>query len=122
MSKLILVVDDDEMNLKISEFILKKEDYIVSKAKSGMECMNYLEDSKPDLILLDKEMPVMDGIKTLQMIKSKPELADIPVIFLTATADSNTVVEACSLGAIDYIRKPFMPEELIKRVNNVLKE
>ena len=119
-NQLILVVDDDAMNLRMAEFILEREGYIVCKAESGMECLNYLKDHKPELILLDIEMPVMNGIKTLEIIKENPDLADIPVMFLTAAADVGTVVEAGNLGVVDYIKKPFMPEELIKRVKSAL--
>ena len=119
-NRLILVVDDDAMNLRMAEFILEREGYIVCKAESGMECLNYLKDHKPELILLDIEMPVMNGIKTLEIIKENPDLADIPVMFLTAAADVGTVVEAGNLGAAAYIKKPFMPEELIKRVKSAL--
>ena len=119
-NQLILVVDDDAMNLRMAEFILEREGYIVCKAESGMECLNYLKDNIPDLILLDIEMPVMNGIKTLEIIKENPQLASIPVMFLTAAADVGTVVEAGSLGVVDYIKKPFMPEELTRRVKAAL--
>lgn len=119
-NQLILVVDDDAMNLRMAEFILEREGYIVCKAESGMECLNYLKDNKPDLILLDIEMPVMNGIKTLEIIKANEDLAEIPVMFLTAAADVGTVVEAGNLGVVDYIKKPFMPDELAKRVKSAL--
>ena len=119
-NQLILVVDDDAMNLRMAEFILEREGYIVCKAESGMECLNYLKDNKPDLILLDIEMPVMNGIKTLEIMKENSELAEIPVMFLTAAADVGTVVEAGNLGIVDYVKKPFMPEELTKRVKAAL--
>lgn len=119
-NQLILVVDDDAMNLRMAEFILEREGYIVCKAESGMECLNYLKDNKPDLILLDIEMPVMNGIKTLEIMKGNSELAEIPVMFLTAAADVGTVVEAGNLGIVDYVKKPFKPEELIKRVKSAL--
>ena len=119
-NQLILVVDDDAMNLRMAEFILEREGYIVCKAESGMECLNYLKDNIPDLILLDIEMPVMNGIKTLEIIKENPQLATIPVMFLTAAADVGTVVEAKNLGVVDYIKKPFWPEELTKRVKTAL--
>lgn len=120
MAKRILVVDDDVMNLKMAEFILKQESYVVDKVESGMECLLYLREEHPDLILLDIEMPVMSGIKTLEVIKENEDMADIPVIFLTASADSDVVLEAGKLGAVDYVTKPFLPQELLKRVEKVL--
>ena len=119
-NQLILVVDDDPMNLRMAEFILERQGYIVCKFESGMECLTYLKVHRPDLILLDIEMPIMNGIRTLEIIRNTPEWADIPVMFLTAAADPSTVVEAGSLGIVDYVKKPFMPEELIKRVKSAL--
>lgn len=119
-SKLILVVDDDAMNLRMAEFILEREGYIVCKVESGMECLSYLKDNRPDLILLDIEMPIMSGIKTLEIIRENPELAKIPVMFLTAAADAETVMEAGNLGVIDYVKKPFLPEELSVRVKRAV--
>lgn len=122
MRKKILVVDDDAMNLRMAEFILGNGNYEVCKKESGMECLSYLETERPDLILLDIEMPVMNGIKTFEVIRENEELADIPVIFLTASADSETVLEAGRLGAMDYVKKPFLPEDLLSRVEKVLSE
>ena len=120
MAKKILVVDDDVMNLRMAEFILAQKDYEVSKAESGMECLLYLRDNHPDLILLDIEMPIMSGMKTFEIIRDNAPLVDIPVIFLTASADSENVLEAGKLGAVGYVVKPFMPQELIKRVEKAL--
>lgn len=120
MSKKILVVDDDEMNLKMAEFILKQGGYEVHEAQSGMEALLFLKDEPVDLILLDVEMPIMSGIQTMEVLKSNEELKNIRVIMLTASADSATVVEAGKLGADDYVIKPFMPKDLLDRVYKVL--
>lgn len=120
MSRRILVVDDDEMNLRMAEFILKQDGYEVLQAQSGMEGLLFLRDEKVDLILLDIEMPIMSGIQTFEIIKSNEELKNIPVMFLTAAADADTVIEAVKLGAIDYVTKPFMPQDLLERVDKVV--
>ena len=120
MSKRILVVDDDAMNLRMAEFILKKEGYDVCKVESGMECLLFLRDDSVDLILLDIEMPIMSGLKTFEIIRENEEMQNIPVIFLTASADSDNVMEAIKLGAAGYVTKPFLPEELLKRVSTIL--
>ena len=120
MSKKILVVDDDEMNLRMAEFVLKQNSYEVYKAESGMECLDFLKNQKVDLILLDIEMPTMNGIKTLEIMKENSELADIPVIFLTASVDSDIAAEADRLGVVDCVTKPFMPQELLKRVEKAV--
>ena len=120
MNKKILVVDDDIMNLRMAEFILSREGYDVIRQESGMDCLNYLKKHRPDLILLDIEMPIMNGIKTFEIIKDNKEMAKIPVIFLTAASDIETVLEAVHLGAVDYVKKPFLADDLIKRVEKVL--
>lgn len=119
--KTILVVDDDEMILKMAEFILQQEGYEAVKAISGMSCLDYLKYNKPDLILLDVEMPMMSGIQTLEIIRGNEEYQHIPVMFLTASADMETVVAAGSLKAMDYVVKPFMPQELTDRVKKILR-
>ncbi len=116
MLKTIWVVDDDAMNLRMAEFILKQQMYDVVKIESGLECLQMLGKTKPDLILLDVQMPIMNGIKTLEHIREKEETKDIPVVFLTASADTETVIDAGRLGVVDYVVKPFMPQELLSRV------
>ena len=121
-NKKIMVVDDDDMNLQMAEFILKKEmSADVLLAESGYKCIEMLQkDADVDLILLDIQMPRMDGIKTLEMIRKHEEWSGIPVIFLTAAADKDTVIRAGRLGVNDYVKKPFMPQELVERVNKAL--
>ena len=119
--KTILVVDDDEMNLRMAEFILQQQGYNVVKVSSGMCCLEHLKYEKPDLILLDVEMPVMSGIQTLEVIRGNEEYMNIPVMFLTASADMDTVAEAGRLGVIAYVKKPFMPQDLVDRVKKILR-
>ncbi len=118
----ILVVDDDDMNLKMAEFILKKDmkDIAVLLADSGMKAIDILQREKVDLVLLDFQMPVMNGLKTLELIRKREDLKDIPVIFLTASSDRDTVIKAGMMGVADYIKKPFMPKDLVDRVNRAL--
>jgi len=119
--RVIMVVDDDDMNLQMAQFILQKEiDAEIVLANSGYRCIELLQQQViPDLILLDIQMPRMDGIKTLEMIRGRNEWKKIPVIFLTATADKNTVIQAGRLKVDDYIKKPFLPADLVERVNKV---
>lgn len=113
MQKRILVVDDDEMNLARTKIILKKE-YDVLLANSGMNALNLLKQEKVDLVLLDIEMPKMNGFVTFQRMKEF--VGEIPVIFLTASGLEDDVVSAIKLGAVNYLKKPFQPQELLKRV------
>lgn len=119
--KTILVVDDDEMNLKMAEYILQQEGYEVVKAMSGMSCLDYLKFNRPDLILLDVEMPIMSGIQTLEVIRGNEEYKNLPVMFLTASADTDTVAAAGRLGVLSYVKKPFMPQDLVDRVQKILR-
>ena len=118
----ILVVDDDDMNLKMAEFILKKDmkENKVLLADSGMKAIDTLQREKVDLVLLDFQMPVMNGLKTLELIRKREDLKDVAVIFLTAASDRDTVIKAGMMGVVDYIKKPFMPNDLIDRVSQVL--
>lgn len=119
-SKTILVVDDNFMNQRMAELILAQEDYFVVKAKSGMECLMELQHTPVDLILLDLEMPIMDGVQTLEIIKKNKQWMNIPVIILTASADVSTVKEVSALGIIDYIKKPIQQGDLVHRVKKAL--
>lgn len=113
MQKCILVVDDDDMNLMRTKRILGKE-YNVLFASSGMEALKRLKTENVDLVLLDIEMPKMDGFETFERMKEFA--SEIPVIFLTASGLEDDVRSAIKLGAANYLKKPFPPQELIKRV------
>lgn len=113
MEKCILVVDDDEMNLKRTKIILQRH-YDLLFAESGEEALDLLRIEKIDMVLLDIEMPNMNGIETFEHMRE--EQIDIPVIFLTASGDEDNVLDALSMGAVNYLKKPFIPQELLKRV------
>ena len=125
MSKLpvILVVDDDEMNIAMAKSILEmKVRAEILTTTSGSDCLNILQKRQGaiDLILLDIAMPGMDGLQTLSVIRKNPDYADMKVIFLTAAADRETIVKASQLKIADYIKKPFIPNDLITRVEKHL--
>lgn len=122
MVKHILVVDDDPMNLRIAEHFLQQASYKVILAGSGPEGIGIIKGGSIDLVLLDIEMPGMDGIKTLEHIRREQRFADLPVIFLTASAERKDVLSAGKLGAVDYVTKPFLPHDLLKRVRRVFGE
>ena len=117
----ILVVDDTKTNIEVLEGILSK-DYDIFVALNGRKAIELVQKIKPDLVLLDVMMPEMDGYETLRQIKKMPESEDLPVIFLTAKSDSSSEEEGLSLGAVDYITKPFHMEELVARVNIQLRK
>ena len=112
---LIILVDDNPANLRIGKNILS-EKYRVATAPSAEKLFGLLENNTPSMILLDINMPEMDGYEAIKILKAKPETMDIPVIFLTARAESDDELEGLSLGAVDYIIKPFQPVLLLKRI------
>ena len=84
-----------------------------------MECLLRLRGSPVDLFLLDVEMPVMNGIKTLEHIREDVTYSDIPVMFLTSDASKDTVINAGKLDAIGYVKKPYVPQELLQRIEKI---
>lgn len=120
MAKKILVVDDDAMNLRMAEFILTKQGYEVKKADSGRECLTILQDEPMDLLLLDVEMPEMNGMQTLRKLRQDNIQPQLPVMFLSASMDEETVAYAEKLGCVDFIKKPFLPPDLLERVAKTL--
>ena len=113
MRKCILVVDDDVINLKRTKLILDKH-YDLILAKSGQEALDKLITEDIDLVLLDIEMPGMNGIETFKRMKE--DNIEVPVIFLTASGYEVDVMAAITLGAVNYVKKPFLPKDLLERI------
>lgn len=120
MKKRILVIDDDAMNLKMAEHILKKNAFEVVTANSGAMGIAMLKQSKFDLVLLDIDMPVLNGIETLEAIRKDEAIADAKVVFVTASGYKKDVTEAMRLGALDFVKKPFFPDELLSRIDKAI--
>ncbi len=118
-NKTILAVDDTATNLDILEELLEQYDMI--SAISGKDALKIVNEEKIDLILLDIMMPSMDGYEVCQKLKENDETKDIPIIFITARVDENSIEKAYDLGGTDYVTKPFRPKELLSRVKKELK-
>ncbi|MCB1192995.1 MAG: fused response regulator/phosphatase [Leptospiraceae bacterium] len=118
---LILIVDDNEENLTIISKILKTENYDVMGVFSGEDAIKLIKKRTPDLILMDIMMPQMDGIETCKIIHSDPQYQNIPILFLSAKNEIETVVNAFEAGGKDYVTKPFREEEILSRVKTHLK-
>ncbi|MEQ1531245.1 MAG: HD domain-containing phosphohydrolase [Methylococcales bacterium] len=118
----ILVVDDVVDNIRVAMNILKEDNYDFSFAQSGIDALRliFVEQKRFDLILLDIMMPQMDGFEVCQKLKASPYTRDIPVIFLTAKVDVDSVSKGFQVGGIDYIAKPFHANELLARVKTHL--
>ncbi|MCA9995310.1 MAG: hybrid sensor histidine kinase/response regulator [Anaerolineales bacterium] len=119
-SHTILVVDDNPTNLKVMVDFLHSHGFRALTARSGSSALERAYHGRPDLILLDVQMPEMDGMETCQRLKASPDTQSIPVIFMTAMTDLSYKVEAFAMGAVDYIVKPFQFEEVLARVNTHL--
>jgi response regulator RpfG family c-di-GMP phosphodiesterase len=111
----IILVDDNLANLRVGKNVLS-EKYNVFTAPSAGKMFSLLIKNRPDMILLDIEMPEMNGYEAIKLLKSNPETQHIPVIFLTAKTETEDEVKGFNLGAIDYITKPLVPQLLLKRI------
>lgn len=113
----ILLVDDQPANLRVVTALLTRHGYSVLTAADGASALTLCELHTPDLMLLDMMMPGMDGFELLAQLKQRPAFLRMPVVFLTAAQDRDMLLRAFDAGAVDYVTKPFMPEELLARVN-----
>lgn len=116
----ILVVDDDELLRDLLEFKLRSRGYEVELAEDGEAALEAASASPPDLIVLDGMMPGLDGFQVLQRLADGGATREVPVIMLTARRQEQDVVAGLSLGAQDYLVKPFLPDELVLRIQRIL--
>ncbi len=119
-TKRILIIDDVLDNIQVAMNILQEDNYEFSYAETGKKALEILEEAKNDfdLILLDIMMPGMDGYEVCRQLKSSPRWQDVPVIFLTARVETESITKGFEAGAVDYITKPFHSNELLARVKN----
>ena len=115
-NNLVLIIDDNPNNIQVLATIMAECGYDLGIAQSAHEVYQFLEANSPELILLDVEMPDIDGYEVCATIKADPRYQDIPVIFLTVKSEMEDIVKGFELGAVDYITKPFNRKELISRV------
>ena len=116
----LLIVDDVQTNVLLLKALLGKEGYQIMVANNGLAALETVKQDLPDLILLDVMMPEMDGFEVAQYLKGQPETANIPIVFLTALDDTESIVKGFKLGASDFISKPFRKEELMVRLKHQL--
>jgi two-component system cell cycle response regulator len=117
----VLVAEDSRTLRSILRGQLREHGYRVVEAHDGAEAVTVCRQERPDVVLLDVEMPLMDGHLVLASIKRDPALVDVPVVFVTARVTTEDVVQGLDLGAHDYLRKPFEPSELLARVHAALR-
>jgi two-component system, OmpR family, phosphate regulon response regulator PhoB len=117
----ILVVEDERDIAALVAYHLTKEGYRVRTAEGGREALEAIAMEKPDLMILDLMLPGFSGYEVLQEVRRRPEMAEVPVVVLTARRDEADRVQGLELGADDYVTKPFSPRELVLRVSAVLR-
>ena len=123
--KKILIIDDDLRHDKMMSYLLLSKGFDMIYALSGQEALEKLRlkvFEKPDIILMDIMMPHMDGFETFKETRKNPDLKDTPIIMLTALSDPKNMERAISIGAADYIEKPFSPSDVISRIKKVLEK
>jgi len=116
MERKVLIIEDEKLIIVSTQMVLEASGFQVESAVNGEEGIASAKDLRPDLILLDIMMPGIDGWETLTRLKRDPETSDIPVIIFTAREHSRGHQKSAEMGAADYFRKPFEPDELIELV------
>lgn len=120
MMKHVLVVEDDHMLLKTIAMILKRQGYEVHQAANGKEAIGALQERDYDLVLTDIMLPYANGLELLGMIRGSNQHQKTPVVIVSAITNEDTLLEGFSLGADDYLKNPFVPGELVSRINRLL--
>ena len=121
MTKSILVVEDQEDNRQILRDLLGASDYEMVEAETGQEAIDAVAKKKPDLILMDIQLPVMDGYEATRRIKANPDWKSIPIIVVTSYALSGDAEKARAAGCDDYVTKPYSPRQLLAKIREYLK-
>jgi CheY-like chemotaxis protein len=122
MGNLVLLVEDDDDNRDLVEFVVTRSqlDIELMMAENGKEAIRCVHEKKPDLILMDMQMPVMDGFTAVSIIKADPELSAIPIIAFTALARPEDIVKIKSIGCIEHYTKPMDPEKLVQLIKKYI--
>jgi two-component system cell cycle response regulator DivK len=120
MSKRILVVEDQEDNRQIIRDMLSATDYQITEAENGEEALAAVAKQRPDLILMDIQLPILDGYEATRRIKTDPALRSIPIIAVTSYALSGEEQKARESGCDDYVPKPYSPRELLAKIRGYL--
>ena len=119
MGSLVLIVDDEYIGRETLQSVLEGEGYELEMAENGFQAIEKAKQLLPDVILLDVMMPGMTGFEVCQRIRSDPQIAEIPIIILTALDDRESLLNALKAGADDFISKPFDISELIKKIEKI---
>ncbi|GAG82626.1 unnamed protein product [marine sediment metagenome] len=118
----ILIAEDERDILDLIMFTLQFGGYDVIPTSNGADALDMVHKEQPDLILLDVRMPRMSGYEVCKQIKAEDDTRDIPVVFLSAKGQEAEVTAGYEMGAVDYILKPFAPDQLLERLDNILSD
>lgn len=118
--KKILIVDDEPFIIRSLEFVLRKEGYDIATASNGEEAMSAIRESKPRLVFLDVMMPKKNGYEVCEEVKGDPGLRDIHIVMLSAKGQEADKEKGLSMGANEFITKPFSPSQVVSRVKEIL--
>lgn len=121
MNTTVLIVEDSLETLELLRRIIEKQGDTALLASDGEKGLSYARRFSPDIIILDRLLPKMNGLQVCQVLKAEPATADIPIIFLSVLDSEKDIVEGLKGGADDYIKKPFSPDELTARIETVLR-
>jgi two-component system, cell cycle response regulator DivK len=120
MTKTVLIVEDNELNMKLFNDLLEAHGYATLKTGHGIEAMELARAHKPDLILMDIQLPIMDGYEATRRIKADPATKDIPIIVVTSYALSGDEGKAREAGCDAYVTKPYSPRQLLAKIREYL--
>lgn len=122
MGKVVLLVDDDEDNRELVKFVVSRSrlDLELVIAVNGLDAIQYIKIKRPDLILMDMQMPVMDGYEAVSVIKGDPLYSSIPIVAFTAQARPEDIARTRSLGCVEHYTKPMDPEELLNTIQKYI--
>ena len=120
MTKTVLIVEDNELNMKLFRDLLDAHGYRTLQTRNGMEALSLAREHRPDLILMDIQLPVMDGYEACRRIKANPDLRHIPIIAVTSYALSGDEEKTRDAGCDSYVAKPFSPRQLLAKINELL--
>lgn len=117
MTNKVMIIDDNETNVKLLDLVLTKAGFKTDKIINPKFAFDIIKETKPALILLDINMPEINGLKLCKMVKKDAETKDIPIIFVSTISDVQYIAGGLAIGAVDYIKKPIKPDEVVARVS-----
>lgn len=116
----VLIIDDNDSNRELCRICLEAKNFLVHIAINGKQGLEAIRQIKPDIVLLDIMMPVMNGFQVLEHLKADPSIQEIPVLVQSASTQTATVIKALEMGANDFLKKPFEVDELVIRVKKLI--